>query len=644
MQKPERARSGVAPLCWEQHWPWVIDHPVIRRGAPSRLLVVDVPVPPGVTVRHFASCLDRLSARHEALRTVFRQEENGTPVQEVLPRLAPGRTLVDVTGLGDRAAGAAVAAQVPTGIDIAAESSLHSVLGVSGDAVVRAVLVAHWLAVDGVSMSVVWQELVGLLGAGANASPVPEEPGWHPLDQARAQATERMRRTNRRALEHWAQSFLNGPRSTLPVYWNRTADESPCLSTTLRSDELMADNAAVADAYGTTPAIVWAAVICTLLTTWTGHSSCALGNVFSNRTGRRLARSVGRYSAGTRVVVDLSGSRTFADVVARTHKAFLTSYARSVHDAGAYVMEESRASARLGARVTSSVEFEYFDHLAAGPDGAVGERSTKPRLTQRRLADTAPGLLINVYPDPENPRVEAKCPAALLPDAAARDLLTQLAALTRAARDGDASLAELTALVDLPAYWHGPHWVSIQDSWVDREDVRRMLLSHPAVGSAAVFPRRDDENGPVTGLAAYVVAAGAEPAAAELVDHVREAVSECPTAVAPRSVTLCRRAPDDPDDPAAWEALAVPWAADTGTPDDTPRTPGERLLAAAITACHPGLPVPMSKSYAEAGGEFPLVPYVLERLAAEGCRGLDHFGPFMGITSLRRLAARLIVP
>ncbi|MEO3928561.1 condensation domain-containing protein [Micromonosporaceae bacterium B7E4] len=644
-------RSG--PLCWAQHWYWLINTPQVRKDGPASMFVETFDVPPGLPATVFRAALAELVARHEALRTVYRLDEHGAPVQVVCPPAETPLTVVEVpAGEPAEAVARRLADHVPHALDVAVEPPIRAVAGVT-DGRVRSVLFAvHWLAVDGASLAVLraeLEEIIGVLATGGQ--PDLAAPAWQPVDQGLAQQVDSVRRANDEALRHWRETLAVAPHATLPFYWRGRPGVSS-LETVLVSRELAEGCRAAAARHRVSPPTLMMSLLVTLLVSWTGQRACSVGSAVANRWSPELRRSVGRYASVVQVFVDLEGADpTFSDVARQVGRAQVAAYRNGVYDSGEYMMTVARESSRIGARPADAVFFEYHDYAAGvARSGEPDDASDDPWLRQTPDPEKTQNLQIDVVPGEVSMKIAMRAPTSLLPAAAAQDFLYQLSALVRAVRDEpECRLSTLANLVDLPAHWRGPGWCSVRGAWINLADITELLAAYDGVASALVIPV--ERAGADPDLVAYVApeAAGQVPSPADLDEYLREEATHYPSVMVPHRYVVCRSAPDDVTDPAQWLAQPVLATSAMGVGGPSvpvgdsaamPVGPQQEALAAAFRACHPGRLVRMSASYAELHGEFLRIPAMLEHLDRAGYQGLE-FSDFFGMATLRRLATKL---
>lgn len=629
------------PLGSAQHWVWLLDTLFTKKHDALPPARFDVDVPEGISSRTVRRALIRLADRHEALRTVIRPSDSGKPQQLVYATVEPALVLV---GPGEAVPDTAASGPAFDGFPLRALIHTDAQGQVS-----RLTVQLVPMAADGTSLGVLCQELKELLATEAAwREPEFAEAPVQPVDQAVAETSGARGTAADRALRHWEQSLADGPHAGLPFRWNRSLHwqqapaEGRCVQTVLLSRDLGERCAAAARKYRTTMPTLLHALTAVMLTSWTRRPTCALGVVSANRASKELMESVGRYATEMRLVADLGGDPTFSVLLRRMRTALMMAYSNGVFDVGELVMAEARASVRIGARISTSVIFEYHNTAVGAPVGE-GDQERDPDIAQTTIDYRTPNVRFDVSLVDGALRLILRCPDVLLPPAAARAFCHQLSALVDVVlAEEDPRLSELSALVDLPRPWDGPRWVAIRDAWVDLDQVTALLKEHPQVSTAAVFADGAEGGAGDGRLVAHV---WAEPASgitpAHLGEHMRDVVAHHPATVVPHEFVVHSAAPADPADLSSWAEQPVTGRG-AGEPDglDTPGDPAERALLEAFGALHRGRPVGMTQTYAQAHGEFLLIPAMMDRLTAAGYEGLE-LGDFIGMASLRRVAAKM---
>ncbi|MDY7094186.1 MAG: non-ribosomal peptide synthase/polyketide synthase [Acidobacteriota bacterium] len=207
-------RDGALPLSFAQQRLWFIEQ--LDPDSPLYNMPLPVRLDGRLDVHRLVAALDRLIARHESLRTVF-AEEDGKPVQVVLPAGTGRLPQVDLTGLGEAAE--------ESGLDLARREAalpydlkrgplFRTVLVQLAEESWLLMLGQHHIISDGWSSGVLIRELVALYSApgGAAAAELPGLPVQY-ADYA-----------------VWQRSWLQGERLESELdYWRGKLDQLPPL-------------------------------------------------------------------------------------------------------------------------------------------------------------------------------------------------------------------------------------------------------------------------------------------------------------------------------------------------------------------------------------------------------------------------------
>ncbi|MFJ9871427.1 condensation domain-containing protein, partial [Streptomyces sp. NPDC101165] len=168
--RPERL-----PLSYAQRRLWFIDRfegPSATYNIPAVLRLSG-----SLDVQALAAAVRDVVVRHESLRTVFVEDEDGVPFQRVLPahEVSPELTLVDVS---PHELDEAVRQAVTYAFDLASEIPLRARLFRLGPEEHRLVLVLHHIAGDGGSAGPLARDLVTAYSARRDGGAAPD---WEPL-------------------------------------------------------------------------------------------------------------------------------------------------------------------------------------------------------------------------------------------------------------------------------------------------------------------------------------------------------------------------------------------------------------------------------------------------------------------------------
>ncbi len=331
---PPARRQGSAPppLSFGQERLWFLD-----RLEPGRA-VYNMPLALSLRGRldraAMAASLDAIVARHEVLRTVFADTDDG-PVQMIsAPRPAPP-PLVDLSALPAarrEAAGVALAEkEAARPFDLARGPLLRATLLALRPDWHMALLTLHHIVSDGWSMGVLFGEIVRLYAAfrAGRPSPLPELP----LQYGDFAVWQRARLAGdalAAELRFWKEALAGAPTVLeLPVDRPR-----PALMSTRGASCPFAlaakDSAAVrelAKQSGATLFMVAFAAFSALLHRITGQGTLLVGSTIANRTRTDLEGLIGFFVNTLVLRSDLADGESFRDLVARARERSLAAYA-----------------------------------------------------------------------------------------------------------------------------------------------------------------------------------------------------------------------------------------------------------------------------------------------------------------------------
>jgi hypothetical protein len=318
--------SGVAPLTWSQKELW----PAFELAGRTIFVGAVTPLPAGTTVDAFIAEVRYLMGRHQALRTWFRCDATGRPVQQVLE--ATGETTLELVDVADSADPAKVAHDMfaryqDRTVDYDREWPARMAAIRHRGALTHAVAVYCRLAIDACGLDALTRDLVHLDRAtGEHLAPVT---GIPPLRQARYQGSPTGRDLSANALRHWEALLRTIPAARYgasadprtPRYW-QAGYASPALRLAL--EKVAADTGADAS-------LVLLAGCAVALHRVTGVDPTVLRVAFDNRFRPGFADSVSAVAQTGLCVVEVAGA-PFDEVVDRVRRASQSACAHAYYD------------------------------------------------------------------------------------------------------------------------------------------------------------------------------------------------------------------------------------------------------------------------------------------------------------------------
>ena len=149
----------------------------------------------------------------------------------------------------------------------------------------------------------------------------------------------------------------------------------------------------------------------------------------------------------------------------------------------------------------------------------------------------------------------------LVPRAELESVLLAVERLLVAAAHGDVAGSRMPELIGLEPIAGTPDRILVDHCWVDVADVQRLVDDAVAPAVAHVFASAGGRP-----LVAHLAATDAVRTPEQAHARCMAVLAHHPTAITPRHYVICRTAPPDPADPAAWPA---PLAAGTGRAEPT---------------------------------------------------------------------------
>ena len=532
------------------------------------ILCAELPVPAVVSVDDVAQAVAVLIARHETLRTTYLLGER--PRQRVA---AAGVQLLEVCSLGEGQWG-------PQDRPAVAEALIQwlrespdperpvrlaaAVAPGGGDRVIACAAAFSHLAVDNGAIEILKRDFAGLLGdparrrAGRRRLP----PGHQPLDQAELEATPAERRRADVALDYLGEQSRRMSRCLYALPGARPSGES--LAVELVSVAAAMAARRVAARTRTSRSSVVLAAICAVVARRACYPELVLPLVSSNRFERHLVNYVGSLAQGSIVTVEIGG-RSFDELAGQTwlKVAEASRHGRFVavkRDAMAEKIEHERGLRLIYGPLFNSLVLESWSGLTAGvgfEPGEIDVALTRTELRWRPMPFSPTPVQFTLHQIDGCLRLDAwSADAGLVPRAELESVLLAVERLLAAAAHGDVPGGRMPGLIGLEPLAGTPGRILVDHSWVDVAAVQRLVDDAVAPAAARVFASAGGRP-----LVAFLTATDTIRTPEQAHARCMAALEHHPTAITPRHYIICRTAPADPADPAAWPA---PLATGTG--------------------------------------------------------------------------------
>ncbi|MFD6309257.1 condensation domain-containing protein, partial [Streptomyces sp. NPDC060223] len=326
-----RERPERVPLSYAQQRMWFLNRLEDAGAGAAYNVSMGMRLSGEVDVAALEAALGDLADRHETLRTVFPETE-GEPHQLI----TADRPVLRVDMVAATDLEGVVAEETGRGFDLATDVPWRARLLVLSPVESVLVLVAHHIAVDGVSMGVLARDL----GTGYTARVRGEASGWEPLpvqyaDYALWQrevlgdlGDPDSRLTGQ--LDHWRHALADLPEElSLPMDHPRPSESSFRGGVVpVRTDaEVHALLSEVARRHGVTMFMVVQAALAVLLSKVGAGTDIPLGTAVAGRNDAEVERMVGFFVNTLVLRTDVSGDPSFVELLGRVRETDLAAYA-----------------------------------------------------------------------------------------------------------------------------------------------------------------------------------------------------------------------------------------------------------------------------------------------------------------------------
>ena len=557
-------RAGEGPLTLGQLdlYDWLIQNP----DHLYVILCVELPVPAVVSADDVAEATAALIARHESLRTTYVPGE--PPRQRVA---AAGVQLLEVCSLGEGQWGPRDRPAVAEALVRWLRESPHpgprpvrmvvAIAPDAGDRVIACAAAFTHLAVDNGSIEILKRDFAGLLGDPARRPA--GRPGHQPLDQAELEATPAERRRADAALDYLREQSRRIPRCLYALPGARTSGES--LAVELSSVAAAMAVRRVAARTRTSRSSIVLAAICAVVARRASYSELVFPVSSGNRFERHLVNYVGSLAQSSIATVEIAG-RGFYELAGHTWTTVIEASRHGRYDTAKLDAMDRLAEHERGLRLPphdpwfNSLVPESWSGLTAGVGFQPEEIEValaRTELRWRPLPVSALPIRFRLNQIDGCLRLDMwSGDAGLVPRAELESVLLAVERLLVAAADGDVAAGRMPGLIGLEPLAGTPHRILVDHCWVDVADVQRLVDDALAPAVAHVFASAGGRP-----LVARLAATGAVRTPEQAHARCMAVLGHHPTAITPRHYVICRTAPSDPADPAAWP---VPVATGTG--------------------------------------------------------------------------------
>jgi len=525
------------------------------------ILCVELPVPEAVPASDVAEATRVLIARHESLRTSYLPGD--PPRQRVA---AAGVQLLEVCSLAegpqDRPAVAEALIQwlreSPDPMRRPVRMAVAIAPGAGNRVIACSAAFSH-LSMDNGAIGILKREFAALLARPARR--LVGRSGHQPLDQAALEATPAERRRADAALDYLREQARRMPRRLYVLPGARASGES--LAVELSSAAAAMAVRQVAARTRTSRSSIVLAAICAVIARRADYRELVFPVLSSNRFERHLVDYVGSLAQASIATVEIGG-RSFDELVGHTWTTVMEAsrhgrYDTAELDAMTPLIEHERGLRVNYAPMFNSLVPESWSGLTAGIGFHLEETGvalTQTELRWRPLPVSATPIRFTLSQIDGCLRLDMwSSDAGLVPRTELESVLLAVERLLVAAAHEDVPGRRMPEIIGMEPLT-GPDRILTDHSWIGVADVQRLVDDALAPAMTHVFASASGRS-----LIAYLAATGEIRTPEQAHTRCMAVLAHHPTAITPRRYVICRTAPSDPADAAAWPP---PLATGTG--------------------------------------------------------------------------------
>ena len=299
------------------------------------------------------------------------------------------------------------------------------------------------------------------------------------------------------------------------------------------------------------------AAICAVIARRANYPELVLPLVSSNRFERHLVNYVGALSQDAIATIELAG-RSFDELVRQSAVTVAEANRHARYDTAKRFGMAELIEHERGLRVNFDPLFndlipESWSGLSAGVEVQPQEIDlalARTELRWRPMPDLGARLRFTLHQIDDCMRLDMwSGDTGLVPRAELESVLLATERLLVAAGRGDVAAGQIPGLIGLEPIVGTPDRMLVDSCWVEVADVQRLVDEAVAPAVARVFASADGRP-----LTAYLTATDAIRTPQQAHARCMAALAHHPTAITPRHYVICRTAPSDPANPAAWPA------------------------------------------------------------------------------------------
>ena len=375
------AEEDTFPLSFAQQRLWLLDQ--LAPGRASDIIAGAFRLESSISPEPLAGALNEIVRRHEVLRTTFRTDDEGEPLQLIAPSLRVELPVVDLTGVAPdermRELQRLTREIARRPFDLARGPLLRAQLLRVDEVQHVFVLAMHHIVSDGWSMGILLHELASLYSAflAGRLSPLPELPVQY-ADYAVWQREWFQGETVKNHVHFWQRQLADLPLLQLatdharpPVATHRGASLSLELS-----DRLTTELKVLSRREGVTLFMTLLGAFQILLYRYTGQEDIVVGSPTAGRNRTELEGLIGFFVNMLVMRSNLAGEPSFLEVMRRVRDVALDAFAHQDLPFEKLV-EELQPTRDLSRNPLFQVAFQVFQDGAAKAKNERAESVTR---------------------------------------------------------------------------------------------------------------------------------------------------------------------------------------------------------------------------------------------------------------------------
>jgi hypothetical protein len=306
------------------------------------------------------------------------------------------------------------------------------------------------------------------------------------------------------------------------------------------------------------------AAICAVIARRASYRELVFPLLSSNRFERHLVNYVGALAQASIATIEIGG-RSFDELASHTWTTVMEASRHGRYDAARQAAMDELAEHERGLRFSydplfNSLVPESWSGLTAGvgfePE-EIDVALARTELRWRPMPFSGTPLQFRLSQIDGCLRLDLRnADTGLVPRAELEPVLLAVERLLAAAAHGDVACGRMPEIIGLEPLAGTPDRILVDHCWVEVASVQRLVDDAVAPAVARVFASAGGRP-----LVAHLTATGAVRTPEQAHARCMSVLAHHPTAITPRHYVICRTAPADPADPAAWPA---PVAAGTG--------------------------------------------------------------------------------